>query len=139
MYCRALALSLLLLAGCASSEQKAEENRTTPAAEATDACLANPKLALAWGECNVKTTIFTRTAAIGACQRSFAKNSRPGDTLVLKIRIKPDGSVREVTADDSVHPANKKLEACLAKEIGQLRFAKPPRGVKPIVYFPYQL
>jgi hypothetical protein len=57
---------------------------------------------------------------------------------MLKIRIRPDGTVRDVAADDSVHPANKKLEACLAKEIGRLRFAKPPRGVKPVVYFPYQ-
>lgn len=78
-------------------------------------------------------------AAIGTCQRTHGRNVKAGDALMLKIRIKPDGSVRDVKADESVRPTNKKLEACLGKEIAKLKFAKPPRGVKPIVYFPFQL
>jgi hypothetical protein len=138
MFRRALLMSLLLLPACATSPEKKAAEEAAAAAEATDKCPANPKLAEEWGECNVKRTIYSRMAAIGVCQRTYAKGSRPGDALVLKIRIKPDGSVRDVKADDSVHPTNKKLEACLAKEIGRLRFAKPPRGVKPVVYYPYQ-
>jgi len=135
---RFLFATVFALTACATSPEKPAEVDAAAAAQATDTCLSNPALAEQWGECNVKHTIYGSRAAIAACQAKFAKASKTGGVLMMKIRIKPDGFVKEVAADDSVYPANKKLEACLAREIGKLRFAKPPKGVKPVVYYPYQ-
>lgn len=137
MFARLSLLSLLFLAACASQPSVQEQEEA--AAKATDECLADSALAKEWGECNVKRTIYDRMEAIGACQRKFQKGSAKGDTLMLKIRVRPNGSVRDVRADENVRPVNKPLEACLAKEIGKLKFAAPPKGVKPIIYFPYQI
>lgn len=137
MFARLSLLSVLLLAACSS--QPSVEEQEAAAAKATDECLADSNLAREWGECNVKRTIYSRMEAIGDCQRKFHKGSRPGDTLMLKIRVKPNGRVRDVRADENVRPVNKPLESCLSKEIGKLQFAAPPKGVKPIIYFPFQL
>ena len=137
MFARLSLISVLFLAACAS--QPSVEEQEAAAAKATDECLADSALAREWGECNVKRTIYARMAAIGECQRKFHKGSRPGDTLMLKIRVRPNGRVKDVRADENVRPVNKPLESCLSKEIGKLQFAAPPQGVKPIIYFPYQL
>lgn len=138
MFRRVLLLSFLVLPACASVDlEKKHEEEAAAAAEATDTCIANPALAQKWGECNVKSTIYNSRAAIGACQRRFAKEKASGAALMLKIRIGAEGAVKDVTVDDSVHPANKRLESCLTREIRKLRFAAPPKGVKPIVYYPY--
>jgi hypothetical protein len=126
-------LALLSLAACStttSTQERAEE-----AAEATDECLANPAMAKTWGECNVKTTIFQRAEEIGQCQAKHGK-AKEG-TLMLKIRLKPNGKVRNVLAEDG-SAKNKPLEKCLTQEISRLQFAAPPKGVNPVIYFPFQ-
>jgi hypothetical protein len=126
-------LALLSLAACSttpSAEEQAEQ-----AAQATDECLANPGLAKGWGECNVKSTIFQRAEGIGQCQAKHSKAK--GETVMLKIRLKPNGKVRKVWADEGT-ARNKPLEACLAKEISGLQFSAPPKGVNPVIYFPFQ-
>lgn len=126
------ALCLFLLAACAS--QPSTEELAEEAAEATDACLANPKLASSWGECNVKKTIFDNSRAIGQCQQKHAKPSK--DPLMLKIRLKASGAVHNVQAEDG-SPRNKALEGCLSREIAKLKFAAPPKGANPVIYFPF--
>lgn len=126
-------IALLSLAACSttpSTEEQAEK-----AAEATDACLANPAMAKVWGECNVKTTIFQRAEGIGRCQAQHGKAK--GETLMLKINLKKNGKVNKVWAEDGT-ARNKPLESCLSKEISSLQFAAPPKGVKPVIYFPFQ-
>lgn len=131
---RALSLiALLSLAACSttpSAEKEAEQ-----AAEATDECLANPAMAKSWGECNVKTTIFQRADGIGQCQSKHGKAK--GETLMLKIRLKQNGKVKNVLAEDG-SAKNKPLEKCLSQEISKLQFAAPPKGVNPVIYFPFQ-
>mgnify|MGYP000296530476 CR=1 FL=1 len=56
---------------------------------------------------------------------------------MLKIRLKPNGKVRNVHADNG-SARNPALEKCLSKEISQLQFAAPPKGVQPVIYFPFQ-
>jgi hypothetical protein len=104
-------------------------------AEATDQCLAHPELAKAWGECNVKTVIFQRKGGIGQCQAKYAL--KKDETMMLKIRLRPNGRVRNVWAEEGA-PKNKDLERCLAKQISRLKFAAPPKGVSPVIYFPFQ-
>lgn len=127
--------AFLFLAACSStpSTERADEE----AAEATDACLADPRLAESWGECNVKATIFSHMEQIRSCQQRFAKGPAPKEALILKIRLRPNGKVRDVFAEEG-GPRNRALEACLSQEISKLRFAAPPKGVKPVIYFPFQ-
>ena len=129
--------SLFLFAACASAPATVE--RDEKQAAATDACLANPALAKRWGECNVKRVIYDHAKELGACQAQNGAEAKEGDTLMLKIRLRPDGKVRDVRADPSVRSPNRALEACLARTIVRLQFAAPPKGVKPVIYFPYQL
>lgn len=134
-------LALVLLAtACSSTPMKSEEELIEEeAAAATDACLKDPALARSWGECNVKRTIFDRMDQIGACQKKHGKPAKPGDVsgaMLLTIHLKQDGRVQNVKAEQS---KNKPLEACLGKEISKLKFASPPKGVKPVIYFPYQM
>jgi len=126
---------LLLLAACSSTPEVTDEEQAAQvAAEATDQCLANPALAKAWGECNVKATIFGRMEGIGACQMKHGKNNA---SMMLKISVRPNGRVKGVRAEDGA-AKNRPLEKCLAAEISRLHFAAPPKGVKPVIYFPYQ-
>jgi hypothetical protein len=125
------ALSILILASCSAAPVQDEETR---AAEATDQCLANPELSREWGECNVKKTLFDNKEAIAGCQQRFGKS---GESIMLQIRLRPDGRVRSVEAEEG-RPRNRNLERCLFREISKLRFAAPPAGVKPVVYFPLQ-
>jgi len=126
---------LLLLSACSSApEVTEEENAAKAAAEATEQCFANPELAKAWGECNVKKTIYGRMEGIGACQMKHGQNNA---AMMLKISVRPNGRVKEVRAEDGA-AKNRPLEKCLAAEISRLHFAAPPEGVKPVIYFPYQ-
>lgn len=134
MIARTLSLiALLSLAACSSTPSA--EDQAEKAAEATDECLANPEMAKSWGECNVKTTIFQRAGGIGQCQAKHGKAK--GETLMLKISLKKSGKVSKVWAEDGT-ARNKPLESCLSKEISSLQFATPPKGVKPVIYFPFQ-
>jgi hypothetical protein len=134
MLIRTLSLfALLSLAACSTAPTAQEQEEK--AAEATDLCLANPAMAKTWGECNVKTTIFQRAEGIGQCQTKHGKAK--GETLMLKIRLKQNGKVRNVWAEDG-SAKNKPLEKCLSKEISRLQFAAPPKGVNPVIYFPFQ-
>jgi hypothetical protein len=128
-------LALLLLVSCSSTPTIEEQEEK--AAKSTDQCLANPQLAKTWGECNVKTTIFRRADAIGQCQAKHGKSNPQTETLMLKIRLRPNGKVRNVWAEDG-SAKNKPLERCLSQEISRLRFAAPPKGVDPVIYFPFQ-
>jgi hypothetical protein len=132
---------LLTLSSCAWLQPKAAEQQkqAEAAVAATDECLEHPELAKKWGECNVKSTIFSRKDGIEACRKKFLKQPMPGSALVMRIRVQRSGQVRDVTADTSAMPQNIALERCLSKEISLLRFAPPPKGVKPVIFFPYQL
>jgi hypothetical protein len=126
-------LALLSLAACSSTPTIEEQEEK--AAAATDECLANPAMAKTWGECNVKATIFQRAQGIGQCQTKHAKAK--GETLMLKIRLRQNGKVRNVWAEEG-SARNRPLEKCLSKEISRLQFATPPKGVNPVIYFPFQ-
>ena len=126
-------LSFALLAACASSPSR--EQQDAKLAESTDQCLADPNLAKVWGECNVKSVIYQRSDGIAQCQSKFAQSQ--GGTLMLKIRLKPNGKVRRVWPENGT-ARNKNLEKCLSTEIAKLQFAAPPKGVDPVIYFPFQ-
>jgi hypothetical protein len=135
---RILSLSLLLLlSACTTTPSGTEEEVDAQiAAEATDHCLANPELAKAWGECNVKKTIFSRMDAIGQCQMKHSKADSK-DAMMLKIRLRPNGRVKDVRAEEG-KAKNRGLEKCLSSVISKLKFAAPPKGVSPVIYFPFQ-
>lgn len=125
-------LALFALTACSTTPSEPSEAEL---AEATDECLSNPKLARAWGECNVKSTIYQGSDGIARCQKAHAKAN--SETLMLKIRLKQDGKVNKVWAEEGT-AKNKPLEGCLRKEISKLQFAAPPKGVDPVIYFPFQ-
>lgn len=127
-----LFLALIVLSACSSSEPREEE---APAETSTDACLANPARAAEWGECNVKKTIYDNMDKLRACQ---SKGSTGGATLMLKIQVNPTGHVRRVRPE-SGGPRNRPLEACLKRVFTTVKFAPPPKGVKPVIYFPLQM
>lgn len=129
-----LALGLTLsFAACSSSPSGPDIDETENAAPSTDECLAKPALAETWGECNVKKALFNRAEQIQSCHQK--SKMRAGGTLMLKITVRPNGRVRSVRPEEG-GPRNKALEKCLGKALSDLRFARPPEGVKPVIYFP---
>ncbi len=133
---RSLLLCFLLLVSCSSSEPSPEAEEAA-SIENTDNCLANSELARQWGECNVKHTIYGGRSGIGNCHRKFGRDPKSADTTILKIRLLPTGKVRDVKAEEA-GPRNKSLENCLSQVIAKLQFAAPPKGVKPVIYVPFQ-
>jgi hypothetical protein len=127
-----LFLTLTLLTACAGPETREE---APPAPTSTDACLANPALASEWGECNVKTTIYDNMEKLRSCQ---SKGTTGGATLMLKIQVTANGHVRRVRPE-SGGPRNRALETCLKQALATVKFAPPPKGVKPVIYFPLQM
>jgi len=129
-------LAAIFFSACASLPPNADDEAQA-LAEATDECLASPELAKRWGECNVKQTIFESSAAIRNCQMKHLKKAASGETLMLRIRVLPTGKVQDVKAEGA-GPKNRSLEKCLSTQIAKLRFAAPPKGVNPVVYFPFE-
>ncbi len=127
-----LFLSFLLIS-CASSSPEVEDSERL--AEATDSCLADPQLAKAWGDCNVKTTIYDRMDVIMACQTQHGSGKR--DSIQFEIEVNAKGGVKKVGATNNLNK-NLPLESCLKKEIEKMKFAAPPKGVKPVIQFPYR-
>lgn len=127
-----LSLTLAMLTACSAPETKEE---AAPADNSTDACLANPARAMEWGECNVKKTIYDNMSKLQACQ---SKGTTGGAALMLKIQVTPTGHVRRVRPE-SGGPRNRPLESCLKQAFASVRFAAPPKGVKPVIYFPLQM
>lgn len=130
---RSLFLPLcFLLVSCAGSSTS-EESRNEPS---TDVCLADSNLSQEWGECNVKKTIYDNMDALRGCQAQAKANA--GKTMMLKIRLRPNGAVRSVRPEaGSVR--NRPLETCLKNAFAKVQFAAPPKGVKPVIYFPLAL
>jgi hypothetical protein len=126
----------LFLAACSSSTPSAED-LDEQAAESTDACLADPAAAKEWGECNVKAALFSQRESIAKCQAQHSK-APSNQTMILKIQLKADGAVRNVRAEEG-GPKNRSLEKCLRRVVRKIRFAAPPAGVKPVIYFPTQM
>jgi hypothetical protein len=127
-----LLLPLFLIA-CSSAPSESPEEETL--AQATDECLANPKLAKSWGECNVKSTIYDRMDVIMGCQTKHGIGKR--ESIQFLIEVKPNGGVKKVSANKNENK-NQLLEDCLKVEIGKMKFASPPKGVKPVINFPYR-
>jgi hypothetical protein len=135
-----LLLFPILLSACASTPDSIlSENEAEAQAEATKECLSDAELGNDWGECNVKKTLFSRMTKIRAC---YAKDSNKkydfhGD-LILKIHVFPNGKVKETKVEEG-SLKNKMLSTCLVKEISRMRFARPPKGIHPVIYFPFNL
>lgn len=122
--------TLLIFTACASSPPPAEKEE----AGSIDNCLAHPELADAWGECNVKKTIYDNLPRIRSC----VENSKSKGTMMLKISLKPNGAVKSLRPEAG-GPRNKLLEKCLSRAFNRVKFATPPAGVKPVIYFPLDL
>ncbi|MGE3260486.1 MAG: AgmX/PglI C-terminal domain-containing protein [Bacteriovoracia bacterium] len=125
-----LLLSLFFLTACAGS--KSSNDAQEPS---TDECLSNSAAGDAWGECNVKKTIYQNMDKLVACQE---KNPTKGGTMMLKISLKTNGVVKKVRPEAGT-VRNRPLEACLSKAFARVKFAAPPEGVKPVIYFPLSL
>lgn len=124
------ALLLSILASCASAPT--EEEIAEGKAQETNECLSDPELAREWGECNVKTTIFSRKQEIAQCQ---SKHSRPNQSMMLKIDLLSSGRVKNVRAETG-SAKNRRLENCLRQAMRKLQFAAPPAGANPTIMFP---
>lgn len=128
------AFSLLLLTSCSGSETRQEE----AAAASTDACLADSNLSQEWGECNVKRTIYDNLEKLRSCQDKHVTKSSAGTTMMLKISLRNNGKVKNVRPEQG-SVRNRPLESCLSKAFARVKFAAPPQGVKPVIYFPLAL
>jgi len=123
-------LLVFTLVSCASAPTEEEIAQEQP--KSTNECLSNLEMAKEWGECNVKTTIFSRKKAISQCQ---AKHAKPNQTMMLKITLQPSGRVKNVRAETG-SAKNRRLETCLRQAMGKLQFAVPPTGANPTIMFP---
>ncbi|MGZ3694861.1 MAG: hypothetical protein ACXWQO_11840 [Bdellovibrionota bacterium] len=135
---RSLSLALIsffILTACSGSAPQKEE---APAEPTTDACLADSNLAAEWGECNVKKTIFENMNGLRACQTKHVATASAGTTMMLKIKLRPNGKVQHVRPEAG-GVRNRPLEGCLSKVFAKVKFAAPPQGVKPVIYFPLSL
>jgi hypothetical protein len=128
-------LAFLIFTACAG---KKTDNTEATAEPSTDACLANSNLAAEWGECNVKRTIFDNMEALRSCQSKHVASSSNGATMMLKISLLASGKVKKVRPEAG-GIRNRPLESCLSKAFANVKFAAPPLGVKPIIYFPLAL
>ncbi len=120
----------LALTACASSPETEDD---APSAS-TASCLNDPALSEAWGECNVKSTIYKSMGKITSCFHAKKKASPPGEML-LTLRLQSNGKVEHVHLDQGLEK-DKDLSKCLKRELAGLRFASPPKGVKPVIYYP---
>ncbi len=132
---RHLFLALLLgsLAACSSSERSPDEPMTAEEAAAhTDECLDHPELSKTWGDCNVKHTLFEKSAALSRCRKASPKAK---GTVNFQLHVHSNGTVK------SVKPlgGSGKHTYCVVKVMKGLRFAPPPAGKEPVITIPYQL
>jgi len=78
---------------------------------------------------SVAKTITGRSGAYRACyEMELARNPDMEGRIELRFTIEPDGSVSGSSVTDNTL-GNKKVEACLVKQISGLKFAKPDGGV----------
>lgn len=126
-------LAVAALSSCAGSSPEQQEAERM--AQATDECLANPELAKTWGDCNVKTTIYDRMDRIMRCQTEHGSKTR--DSIEFELELNAKGLPRRVNALSNANK-NVALENCLKKEMMKMKFATPPKGVKPVIQFPYR-
>jgi len=132
-----LLLPLLILSSCSSSSDVESDASATEeqAANSTDKCLDNPELSRAWGDCNVKRTLFGEANALAAC-RKLAPKAKKG-SLNFEVQVQKDGKVKNAVArPKSQYP---KLEGCIVRVLKRLQFAAPPSGKEPVITVPYQL
>lgn len=127
--------ALVSLAACSSSTPDRATDAPKDqqeAAERTDHCLDNPELAKAWGDCNVKHTLFLESAALAKCRKS---NLKAKGTVNFQLHIAKDGHVK------SVKPlgGSGKHTSCVTKVMRGLQFAAPPAGKEPVITIPYAL
>lgn len=134
---RALLLAILaFFVFTACSGHKVENE--APAEPSTDACLSDSNLSQEWGECNVKRTIFDNMDSLRACQTKHVATASSGGTMMLKITLRNSGKVKNVRPEAG-GVRNRPLEGCLSKAFAKVKFAAPPKGVKPVIYFPLAL
>ena len=133
---RKLLLLVLFLAACSSQkDQILTEEEQNENEQKTINCFHNPELWGVWGECNVRKTIYDRLPKVRGCYEKQKNYTYEGDIL-LKIHVRTNGRVREIQiAEGSLK--NKMLSTCLLTELQKARFAKPPKNITPIVYFPF--
>ena len=135
----ALIFALALSACSHSSDRVVSEQEEKSEQDATQECLKHPEQAKSWGDCNVKKTIFDRLPKIRRCyEKTFKEDYNYDGNIVLKILLQTNGKVKNVTVDEG-SLRNKMLSGCLVKEIGKLKFAKPPGGITPVIYYPFSL
>jgi len=131
---RALYLfALFAFSACSSSEPKLEEASSPEkqAASKTDKCLDNPELAKAWGECNVKNTVFEASEKLEKCRRA---NPGATGTVNYEVKILSGGKVKSVKPMGGQHG---KHTVCVSRVFRQLQFAAP--GKDATITIPYQL
>ena len=133
-----LLLPLLFLAACSSSPATPDNagpaaSSDQQAADKTDQCLDNPELARAWGDCNVKNTVFQASGLLAKCRKA---NPNATGTVSFELRIQPDGKVKSAKALGGKHG---KLTACVSRVFRKLQFAQPPQGAEATITVPYQL
>ncbi len=133
-----LLLSFALAACSTTKDDILTDDQEEAQAAATEECLNNPELAKSWGECNIKRTIFQRLPKIRSCYEKEGKKADYHGDLILKIRVRPTGFVRDVKVEEA-SLKNKMLSSCLVKEISKLQFAKPPKGINPVIFYPFSL
>ena len=142
-----LLINLFIFASCSSTPEVVDEENITNVNSdivtgktgSAEDCVKNPALSKVWGECNVKKTIYKRTLQIRDCLQF--ERSGEGKTireLLFKIHLLPTGRVSKVFVE-GVDPQEKLLSSCVVKEISRLRFAAPPAGINPVIYFPFKV
>ncbi|MGZ3658232.1 MAG: hypothetical protein ACXVB9_17980 [Bdellovibrionota bacterium] len=127
----------LTLSACSSSETTPERAAEAPdagtkkAAAQTDQCLDNPDLSRAWGECNVKNTVFQASSQLEKCR---AASPGAKGTVDFELHVKANGTVKSAKAKGGKHG---KHTACVARVLKKLKFASP--GKDATITVPYQL
>jgi hypothetical protein len=128
-------LAFILLASCSSSEPKLNSDSSasgqSQASKLTDSCLDNPELAKAWGECNVKSTVFQASEKLEKCRLA---NLDASTTVNYEIKILGNGKVKSVKPLGGRHG---KHTNCVSRVFRKLQFAAP--GKESIITVPYQI
>lgn len=77
---------------------------------------------------SVQRTILGRSGAYRACyEQELQRYGRLEGRLELRFTIEPDGSVSGITVVQN--ELNRSVEACVIRQVSQLRFSKPDGGV----------
>lgn len=124
---------LVTFAACSSSSETVPEGASPEERSAhTDECLDNPELSKTWGDCNVKHTLFQKSAELAKCRKA---NPKARGTVDFQLQLRPDGSVKTVKPLGGAGQHT----YCVVRVMKKLKFAPPPSGKAPTITIPYQL